>query len=204
MNASQRWFWFGCLIESLPAVVAVGAGGLLHRPLLAGCHWSMRDALLGFMAATPLLASFQFMLRSRRRWLAEIREFLERTVRPLFGSWAIWRLIVISLLAGVGEELLFRGVLQGGLAQKLGPWLALGVASLLFGLAHFVNWSYALVACVMGGYLGGLWLASGNLLTPIVTHAVYDLAALIYFLRSDHSSPALPSGQTPASRSTTG
>jgi len=37
--------------------------------------------------------------------------------------------------------------------------------------------------------LGLLWSFTGNLLTPIVTHAVYDFAALIYFLRvrSGHS-----------------
>ena len=32
-------------------------------------------------------------------------------------------------------------------------------------------------------YLGWLWLASDNLLVPIVTHAAYDFAALVYLLR---------------------
>jgi len=32
-------------------------------------------------------------------------------------------------------------------------------------------------------FLGLLWIWTGNLLTPIITHAVYDLAALVYFLR---------------------
>ena len=188
-SAGQRWFWYGCLIESSLIAVAAGAGWLMDQPLLADFHWSARDALLGFMAATPLLASFQFVLHSRRRRPVAIREFLERVVRPLFQTWTLWQWAAISLLAGVGEEILFRGVLQGGLARQLGPALGLGAASLLFGLAHLVNGSYALIAGVIGVYLGGLWMASGNLLTPMVTHAVYDLAALVCFLRQHFPRP---------------
>jgi hypothetical protein len=181
MKTRQYWFWFGCALEGLLAALAVGLGWLLGQP--PGFHWSLRDALLGCMAATPLLALFQLMLHSPWRWLRPIREFMEQVVRPVFQDWPLWQLALISLLAGVGEEWLFRAVIQGWLSQKLGLLLGLGLASVLFGLAHLVNWTYALIACVIGAYLGFLWLASGNLLLPIVTHAVYDLAALVYFLR---------------------
>ena len=45
---------------------------------------------------------------------------------PLFRSARIWQLFVISALAGIGEEFLFRGVVQAGAEQFFGsPWLAL-------------------------------------------------------------------------------
>ena len=44
--------------------------------------------------------------------------------------------------------------------------------------------TYALIATLIGAYLGILWIAIGNLLAPIATHAVYDFVALAYFLRA--------------------
>ncbi|MEI6785094.1 MAG: CPBP family glutamic-type intramembrane protease [Verrucomicrobiota bacterium] len=43
--------------------------------------------------------------------------------------------------------------------------------------------TYAIVAALLGVYLGLLWMWTGNLLTPMITHAVYDFATLVYFLR---------------------
>ena len=63
------------------------------------------------------------------------------------------------------------------------PWAGLAGASLLFGLAHFLTVSYAMLASLVGLYLGVLLLLSGNLLVPIVVHALYDLIALIVLIR---------------------
>ena len=53
----------------------------------------------------------------------------------------------------------------------------------MFGLAHSVTRTYAILATIIGLYFGWLWLATGNLLVPITTHAVYDFLALVYFVR---------------------
>ena len=57
------------------------------------------------------------------------------------------------------------------------------IASLLFGIAHAVTYTYALAAAVIGVYLGVLWWLAGNLLAPVACHAVYDFVALWYYLR---------------------
>ena len=57
--------------------------------------------------------------------------------------------------------------------------LALVLTSTAFGLAHFLTFSYALLAALAGLYLGVLYWAQGNLLIPIVAHALYDLVALM-------------------------
>ena len=61
--------------------------------------------------------------------------------------------------------------------------LGLLLASLLFGLAHCVTWTYGGLAFLVGGYLGCLYIWSGSLLVPIVPHAAYDFFALVYLLR---------------------
>lgn len=148
-------------------------------------------AVAGILAA---LASFAFIVWADRRPL-RVFEQLQRTVRrlvvPLFRGVSTQGLAAISLSAGIGEELLFRGYAQAALAQWLGPpWgnlFALCAASLFFGLCHWVSSAYAIVATAMGLLLGGLLLVTGNLLAPMVAHALYDFLVLRYLCRDDRS-----------------
>jgi uncharacterized protein len=104
-------------------------------------------------------------------------------LRPLFGNWSVLQLLVISVIAGISEEAFFRGAIQGSLADRFGAMTALALASVAFGAAHLITWTYAIIAAFIGAYLGLVWIWTGNLLTPMITHAVYDFAALVYFLR---------------------
>jgi membrane protease YdiL (CAAX protease family) len=109
----------------------------------------------------------------------------------LFADLSMMQLALISLLAGFGEELLFRGVLQSALGDRIGPpwgiWMGLLVASVIFGMCHWLTSTYALLATLIGIYLGALLLLTGNLIAPIVTHALYDFVALVYMVRRDSS-----------------
>lgn len=102
---------------------------------------------------------------------------------PLLAPRSPVELVLLACLAGIAEEMLFRGVVQIGLARLLPGGAALVVASAAFGLAHFITPAYALLAGLAGLYLGGLFLLQGNLIAPIVAHAVYDIVALNYVAR---------------------
>ncbi len=180
----NRWFVFGCAVELSLLLAGAMLAFLLGQPLFGDLSWSLRDLWLGILASLPLLVLFFWLLHSSLPAFERIGEFLEAHVRTFFESWAIWQLAVISLLAGVCEEVLFRGVVQGGLASYIGTIPALVVASVIFGCFHLVTKTYAVIATLIGAYLGVLWLAAGNLLAPMTTHAVYDFVALIYFLRA--------------------
>jgi CAAX protease family protein len=130
-----------------------------------------------------MLVVFWVLLHSSSKPLVAIREFLDGAVRPVFGSWSVLQLGAIALAAGVGEETLFRGVVQAGLTGRIGLAPAVLLAGLLFGAFHWVHWAYAAVAAAMGIYLGALYGWTGNLLVPITAHALYDFLALVYFLK---------------------
>ena len=119
--------------------------------------------------------------------LSRLLELVDRLLVPLFQGVSLPGLAAIALAAGLGEEMLFRGLLQDGLAGwwggPAGPWLGLAVASLAFGLCHSLSRFYALAATLAGAYFGVLLMASGSLLVPIVAHALYDFAALVYLVR---------------------
>ena len=87
----------------------------------------------------------------------------------------------LALSAGVFEETLFRLALP---AVLFGIWpdapLAFIVATVLFGLLHLYQKAVGvLFATVLGVLFAYLYLVSGNILVPIVVHALIDLRSLV-------------------------
>jgi membrane protease YdiL (CAAX protease family) len=103
----------------------------------------------------------------------------------LFRSQRVPDIVAGSLLAGFGEELLFRGVIQRGLITCLGlpPPVAIGLTALLFGLAHHVRgWGMAPMAAwaaLQGVWLGLLFHWSGSLSVNIAAHSLHDAAGFV-------------------------
>lgn len=113
-------------------------------------------------------------------------ENMERQMQGLYNfasSYSPAVLIVLSLLAGVGEELLFRGAIQGWLMAKTDPVAGVLAASVLFGLVHYVSFTYFLVATGLGLILGAAYLFSESLALVMIWHALYDMIALFCLLR---------------------
>ncbi len=175
------------MFEAGLSVLAVALGWLLGHPPLQTFHFDGNDAALGIAATLPPLALFGLCLKVPLPPLRTIMRILDEVLVPPFRECRLVQLAIIALLAGVGEEMLFRGIVQTAVAQQIGGprgmWLGLLIAALLFGLLHPLTPTYALLAALIGLYLGGLWLASGNLLVPITTHAAYDFAVLVYLVK---------------------
>src|SRR5206468_2566814 len=167
------------------------AGWLLDQPPLRGFAWEWRAALVGVLAALPMLGLFLVLLRWPVGPLERIKWFSERVLCPLLAPCSVVDLLGISVLAGLGEEMLFRAVLQGAFLRWLPVWGAIALASVLFGILHAITASYAVLAALMGAYLGWLWHQTDNLLAPVVAHALYDFVVLVYLLRGPGSEQRL-------------
>lgn len=148
----------------------------------------LRDFVIGVLAAAPLGIGMLALDRSRIEAFRHLRRIVDQLLLPFFRNASMVHLALVSLAAGVGEELFFRGLIQNGLRQGwaaawggAAAWLAAG---LLFGLAHFITRTYAVLAAIVGLYLGGLYWWCDSLMVPVVAHAVYDFVALLYLLRS--------------------
>jgi membrane protease YdiL (CAAX protease family) len=182
------------------------AGGFEAALVLAGLGlswltgldvWEMTSftgaALLQGLAATlPLLILFGITYRWPAGPLRPIKTFLLEALGAPLAACRWYDLLLVAAMAGLGEELLFRGVMQTGIDRWAGRGVGLASAALAFGLVHFVTPMYALLAGLIGLYLGGLLYLgeSPNLLVPIIVHGLYDFVAF-WVVRKDYQKSAL-------------
>lgn len=170
------------LLEATLAPISLAVGWLFGVSPLADFAWDVDAVLLGLVATVPMLGLLIVTLRWRGGPFERVREFFERDLAPSLRGCEIPDLALLSTVAGLSEELFFRGVVQAALTRWLGPVAGLGLTSALFGLLHPISLGYVVLATALGAYLGLVWMFSGNLLAPIVAHAVYDLLALVVLL----------------------
>lgn len=147
----------------------------------------------GLIAAIPILV---FIAGVRRIPWEPIRNLEKLSNDGIVSSLLQLRpaeLIVISLCAGVGEELLFRGWMMQWMIGTTDPTnivnIGIGLvgSSIAFGMVHPISKLYIFLAAIMGVYFGVLLIYTENLLVPIVAHAAYDAVQMIWGSRDDGS-----------------
>jgi len=141
-----------------------------HAPKLGGLVAGA--ALLGLCAGTlPLRLKY-------------VREATSGLLRPRSSQdLPLW--FVLSLVAGVGEEIVYRGVLTDVLHRWSGDLaLAIVVSALAFGAAHIVQgWKLALFIVVVAAGLQCVVILSGCLYVAMAVHVLYDAIAGVYYSR---------------------
>jgi membrane protease YdiL (CAAX protease family) len=189
----RRIVWAAVAFEVSLLFVAQIAGWLLGVSPLATLGIRVDMAAFGLLATLPPLALMLLLASAPWEPFQRLMRELDESLLPLFRNSTPLELALIALAAGLGEEALFRGAIQAGLGQLATPVVGLVVASVLFGLVHFITRTYALLAGLIGLYLGILFLVCDNILVPIVVHATYDFVALSFWL---HSRPPLDEEST--------
>lgn len=172
---STRILLFAFLGEG--ALLLVGLLWMLWRGLPLTWGEPVRATAAGLLTAGGL-AAVQYVLLRHAPAIAPVRS-LRRLYRellwPLFRASTPLEILAISVLAGVGEELFFRGAMQ--------PTWGLIITSLMFGACHVggrVTVPLGIWAACTGALLGWLAIVTGGLTAPIVAHATYDALALSY------------------------
>jgi len=86
---------------------------------------------------------------------------------------------ISMLMAGIFEEVAFRGLLLKAFEKRYNFAVGLIVSSLIFGLFHFdPQYIYIFVTFIYGVILGLIYHKYNNLTIPIVAHAFLDLFSL--------------------------
>ncbi len=165
-------------------------------PIVSGVLW-------GLLATVPILIFMEIVRRIPCEAVRKLERLSDEGMMQTLLSLHPLEMIAISLCAGIGEELLFRGWLMYGVADTyqwlagfsslgdhpaataVGLTVALVLSSVAFGLVHPITKLYIVLAAVMGLYLGALVIGTGNLLIPITAHAAYDAVQMLMAARED-------------------
>jgi membrane protease YdiL (CAAX protease family) len=113
----------------------------------------------------------------------EALRFLSERLRELLRGLTPGQALLLAVSSGVGEELLFRGVLFEELLPRIGASGTLAATSLAFGFAHagwdrrFLAWTA--LSFAIGALLGALRLFTGGLVAPIALHVSINALNLL-------------------------
>ncbi len=82
----------------------------------------------------------------------------------------------------VGEELVWRGVVQTSLVERIGPWSGVALAAVVYALVHVPLGSPVLVAAAFfcGLAWGALRATTASLVPALVAHLLWDLLVLVW------------------------
>ncbi len=185
------------LFEVGVAALAVLIGWFLHTQPMHQILWRIEDAGLGALATLPMIVVLIVMRRIRNGPLGRLNGVVDRLLVPLFAGCSVIELLLVALTAGLGEEMLFRGVVQPVAVHWFGAICGIALASVVFGLLHAISVAYFLLATAVGAYYGWLTIATGNLLPAIVSHALYDWFALVYMIHQVQISGSTSSDTPP-------
>jgi len=199
LEPRDKRFLSMCMVELGLGLVAIVAGWIIGfdpRSLVPDWRdwYSIGEGLVvGCVAGVVLVFVMLILAFVPLRSIQSLNEHAERQLRLLLSGLSVAQLIAVSLAAGVGEELLFRGLVMqwliGDMQSCTTQSLIFGiiVSALVFGLAHPMSIAYVVFAFFMGLAMGVLHWYFQNLLVPIVAHWVYDAIMMVWLVNRTNS-----------------
>lgn len=174
-------------------LVAILLGWLLganpREDLAPWWDWQgiLKSLGIGFAVGLGLAICMQFLSVLPLRSLQRLDRMVRSQLKTLLGPMSIPELMLLSLSAGIGEELLFRGLIQGWwMSHYENPTLSealpgIFVSAALFGFAHPISKTYILLASLAGLLFATLYWLTRDLLACVFAHAIYDALICVYW-----------------------
>jgi membrane protease YdiL (CAAX protease family) len=109
----------------------------------------------------------------------EYQQSLLQLLLPSIERFPLLMPLLIGILAGVCEEILFRGPVQKGLLRRLPVWPAIVITAILFAAAHLDLYGLP-IRTLLGVILGWMVVRTGSIFPAMVTHATFDITQLLH------------------------
>ena len=181
----DEFFKSACYFEASLILVAIFLGWVANIDPFEHLYFSETAIAYGVIGTLPLFLMFLSLEKLQGESVVKIRKLLLNTLGPGLHSYHWSDLLILAAIAGIAEELLFRGVIQPWIENSWGITTGLIASNIVFGLVHAVTPLYAVLAALVGIYLGLSLDYSGdrNLLIPVIIHGFYDFLAFVALMR---------------------
>jgi membrane protease YdiL (CAAX protease family) len=141
--------------------------------------------LINFTADLNSQMVFPESLRALETWMRTTEDttnqLLEKILYVHHWSDLVFNIIIVCILAAVGEELIFRGLLQNLFGKILkNHHIIIWMVAFIFSAIHFQFYGF-LPRLLMGAYLGYLLYYTNNLWIPIIAHFTNNFVSVVLF-----------------------
>jgi uncharacterized protein len=172
------------LLEKHPLEHVFSKSGMYWTPVLLTIM-----IVLAFMVVNALVLrwnmelEFPEFMRGFERWAQQKEDEAAQLTRNLTAMDTVQHLLVallvIAVLPAIGEELLFRGLIQNKVYAAIGNLhLAVWLTGILFSAIHLQFFGF-FPRMLLGVLFGYLYVWSGNLWIPILAHFINNGFTLI-------------------------
>lgn len=147
-----------------------------------GLNRQLNEGTQAFLASVGpvfLLLLSTSWLRTDENMHPFLKLLLNEPTADTFG----WIVLAAVVIAPIKEELLFRVILQDGLARHIGAAPAIGIVAVLFCAVHGFPDSLALLPLAL--ILGYFYHKRQSAIAVITTHALFNLTNLALLLLSE-------------------
>jgi hypothetical protein len=183
IGAFDFWWWMsGNLVLLVTLVIATDKN--YQNELIGDVkHKSAQKILFGFISAALLYGVF-YIGNGLSRWMFD---FAGRDISHVYdfkGDAEALRIGLLMLfIIGPGEELLWRGYIQGVLSKSYGKITGFLLGVFLYTLIHVATGNLILIlAALVGGlFWGWMYLKYNSMLMNMVSHIVWDIAIFLLF-----------------------
>lgn len=126
------------------------------------------------------MAFFESWAIEKERLLNSITEQM-LTTNTLLGLTI--NVFIFAVVAGIGEEMFFRGYIQGQFAQRYNHHIAIWITAFLFSAIHFQFFGF-FPRMILGAIFGYMAFWSASITLPIVAHVINNtIAVVVYYFK---------------------
>jgi membrane protease YdiL (CAAX protease family) len=184
------WLVGAVAARSVGLWVGIGSAAILLGTMMllttsgAAVRQQLRPSLLrlgiGIAAGCVMIAVTQLAFPLAVQWVPQIAPSTA-TLYGVFGVATPLKLAVMILVI-LGEEIVWRGVVQSALMAKVGPRAAVVLGAIAYAGAHGPVGSPLLVVVALccGLYWGALRAITKSLIPSLVAHVLWDLTVLVF------------------------
>jgi membrane protease YdiL (CAAX protease family) len=161
--AKQKWEVVPVLIVSVTIITFTGLNSVV-------IEWNSN-------------VNFPEFLQGFENWARDLEETAGKQTKALTDFTSVWELLVgllvIAVLAAIGEEIVFRGLIQNELYRATrNIHVAIWLAAFIFSAFHFQFFGFV-PRLFLGALFGYLYYWSGNLYMPILGHFVNNGVSVV-------------------------
>jgi uncharacterized protein len=184
------WFYGGDVIKYLQLHKGISWQTALLTAVIMLSAVPVVNLMAHFNAGISLPESFSALEEWMKRTEESAKNITELFLRADNTAALLFNLLLIAVIPAVGEELLFRGVVQRLFSEwtrnrHLGIW----IAAIIFSALHMQFYGF-LPRTMLGVLFGYMLIWSGRMWVPITAHFVNNAAAVLvyYFIQKNQIS----------------